>query len=484
VALALPPLCLIVLVTALLFAGWDDEAESASFGATLLGQSPIMIGLAATVTVGLYILPEDQYEWFQGRGDLAALLVGVGVALAFGFGVAFFKRDFTAPNNINPQVYGALQSEYYSLNARQNSYCSLPSSRAAGVVTHEADAPTSDAVHHAACAVACRNRDFSARELGLSKEDESQKQLNAAGPQEQPKPMTGARWVLGTGYIDIWHSLHAMDEALFLVKPDSEVAGDGMYDVMRLKDSNINNSVDHIDRLRRAIALFDAEDYLTSPPPVPEIKGEERTPAKKAQARVVMQQVRHVINQYRDDRREGLVRTRNDLLLTGTLTGVIGLLLLALVVLRGVEDSTVVAAFTFYLVGATVGSFNQLSGGWRNAGATEEDYGLSRDRLLYTPMLSGLAAVGGVVITTMLYASLSGPIVTTQEVNGSQPLSPPSINLTVPQLSDIFDLDEGRFGIVIAAVFGLTPSLLIDRLKSEAERYKADLQSSNAEGNK
>jgi hypothetical protein len=289
--------------------------------------------------------------------------------------------------------------------------------------------------------------------------------------------------VLGTGYIDIWHRLHAAEEALFLVKPEVEVAGDGLYDVMRLKDSNINNSVDHIDKVRWAVTLFDASSYLSSPPPLPAIDDDKNTPQAKTQARVVLREVRHVINQYRDDRREGLVRTRNNLLLTGTVTGVIGFLLLALVVLRSVDDSTVVAAIAFYLVGATVGLFNQLSTGWGDGGATEEDYGLNQARLLFTPMLSGLAAIGGVLVTTMLYATLSGPIVTTPEGSGTDG-TPATVNLSVPQVHDIFDLDEGRFGLVIAAVFGLTPGLLVDRLKGEAEKYKADLQSSNAQGNR
>jgi hypothetical protein len=181
------------------------------------------------------------------------------------------------------------------------------------------------------------------------------------------------------------------------------------------------------------------------------------------------------------------------LLWTGTVTGMGGFLLLALAILRGVSDSAVVAATVFYLVGATVGLFNQLSSGWGDAGATEEDYGLTQARLMYTPLLSGLAAIGGVLVTTMLYATLSGPIVTTPEpTNSGQGSStvetveaePSTVNLSVPQVEDIFDLGEGRFGLVIAAVFGLTPGLLVDRLKSEGERYKADLQSSNAQGNK
>jgi hypothetical protein len=436
-------------------------------------------------------MPEDQYSLLQGRGDHAALLAGAGVALAFGFGVALFRDDFASPGNINPDVFGALSSEYHDLNAQFHAYC--PVIPKAAVSPAEPPLPACMRPFLAACAVARQHRDFVAGELGLSPDLEPGMPATCASgtgtestrTASKPEPKPGVRWVLGTGYVDIWHRLHAMDEALIMVKPDTAVAGDGLYDIVRLKDSNISNREEHINRLRTALTKFDVSCYLTTPPPLPEIRNDTDKVTDKDQgrdqARVVLQQVRHVVNQFRDDRREGLVRTRNDMLLTGTLTGVISLLLLGLVVLRQVQESTLVAAMVFYLVGAIVGLFNQLSSGWGSAGATEEDYGLNQVRLVFTPLLSGLAAIGGVLVTTMLYASLSGPIVTTQEVTEA---ATPPVSLEVPQLSAMFDLNEGRFGLVIAAVFGLTPSLLVDRLKGQADKYKADLQSSSAQGNK
>jgi hypothetical protein len=255
-----------------------------------------------------------------------------------------------------------------------------------------------------------------------------------------------------------------------------DVAGDGLYDEMRLKDSHINNSVDYIDRLRWALGhLKVGGRYLLNHPGEPVVKEEEITPRSRAQARVALREVRHIINQYRDTRRDGLVRTRINLMVAGTLTGLIASLLLAMAVLRGVEQPALVAAMTFYLVGATVGLVDQMNRGWDDSGATEEDYGLTQARLLFTPLQSGLAALGGVLITAMLYATLSGPIVTSPETG---------TELAVPQMSEILDLDSGRFGLVIAAVFGLTPRLFVDRLKGQAEKYKADLQSSNAQGNR
>ena len=54
----------------------------------------------------------------------------------------------------------------------------------------------------------------------------------------------------------------------------------------------------------------------------------------------------------------------------------------------------------------------------------------------------------------------------------------------VPTLSEVFNLEGGQFGLVTAAIFGLTPGLLVERLRNEGEKYKADLQSTGAQGNR
>jgi hypothetical protein len=458
--LAATGLALAILVAALIVATWKSLREPEGFGASLLAQSPFMVGLASAVTVGFYVLPESQYPWLPRWGAHAALGAGILVALALGVGVAFIRRDLTAPDVVNPRVYGELKALFDDLDVRLASYCPLPPRESKTIVAVDSCDAEMKLSRDTACEVARRHHDLVAVELGLC---------------GNPKT-SGTRWLLGTGYIAIWHRLHEADEALFIVKPEVDVAGDGLYDEMRLKDSHINNSVDYIDRLRWALGhLKVGGRYLLNHPGEPVVKEEEITPRSRAQARVALREVRHVINQYRDTRRDGLVRTRINLMVAGTLTGLIASLLLAMAVLRGVEQPALVAAMTFYLVGATVGLVDQMNRGWDDGGATEEDYGLTQARLLFTPLQSGLAALGGVLITAMLYATLSGPIVTSPETG---------TELVVPQMSEILDLDSGRFGLVIAAVFGLTPRLFVDRLKGQAEKYKADLQSSNAQGNR
>lgn len=65
---------------------------------------------------------------------------------------------------------------------------------------------------------------------------------------------------------------------------------------------------------------------------------------------------------------------------------------------------------------------------------------------------------------------------------GSSPAKAPASPSAsrIPPLEDIFDLRKNVIGLLLAAVFGLTPGLLFDRLQQQAERYKADLKSSEA----
>jgi hypothetical protein len=144
----------------------------------------------------------------------------------------------------------------------------------------------------------------------------------------------------------------------------------------------------------------------------------------------------------------------------------------------------IVAAGAFYLVGAIVGLFNRLYSE-SGEGAAIEDYGLSWARLLLTPVLSGLAAVGGVLITAMLIGVVNGSILMPRPgPPGAEPAQPPPAAASQPaepaRPDAIFSLDRYPFGLVVAAVFGLTPGLLIRRLKSEGEIYKDDLQRSEA----
>ncbi len=303
--------------------------------------------------------------------------------------------------------------------------------------------------------------------------------------------------------------------------------------------------------MRRAVSKLGAADYLSPSTFTP--SDTEPTDAERAQARAILRVVRRTVNEFRDDRSDGLVRAHNRLIGTMVFTGLTAYVLLALALLAEVPSRTIEAAAAFYLVGAIVGLFNRLHAE-SGTEAAIQDYGLSRARLIQTPLFSGLAAVGGVLLTAMLTAALNdellvppaavtpattasaagvGAPTTTPTAAGAALVGAPtapvdiaspaalatvtptatatptttSANLAaaspnaedagtgvgdqdavrdaleeqpIPQLPDIFDLNGNRFGLVIAAIFGLTPNLLIRRLQEQTDRYKDDLQSTEA----
>jgi hypothetical protein len=51
---------------------------------------------------------------------------------------------------------------------------------------------------------------------------------------------------------------------------------------------------------------------------------------------------------------------------------------------------------------------------------------------------------------------------------------------SIPALHEILDLRQNRRSLLLAAIFGLTPTALISRLQSESEKYKTNITSSSA----
>ena len=188
---------------------------------------------------------------------------------------------------------------------------------------------------------------------------------------------------------------------------------------------------------------------------------------RQQQGRARLRQIRHTVNMFRDDRWDGLVRARNQLVRTTTFTGITACGLLGLAVTMRVPPPAVVGAATFYLVGGVIGLVNQLRKD-AETGSAVEDYGLSTARLVYTPLFSGVAAVGGVLLTALLAVN----VVQTGAANAAQP----TIDQAA-QLLRIFDLGQSPFGLIIAAIFGLTPNQLISRLKQQTDQVKEEIRS-------
>jgi uncharacterized membrane protein len=269
-------------------------------------------------------------------------------------------------------------------------------------------------------------------------------------------------WVTASGYIDLWQEMHHAEEALINVLPREDVIADALYDEMRIKDSKIETSDALLDKLRRAVTALDptAEGYLQSPPselpagikepdPAPPAPG--LTPVEgEMQSRSVLREVRHALNEFRDSRWEAMVRVRNQLVCAMILTGLTLYVLLEFSILAGAPQPAIIAATAYFLVGSLVGLFSRLYNESQTSKSID-DYRLALARLVALPIYSGLAAVGGVIVVQQFTSLL-----------------------------DILNPSHLLSGLIVAAVFGLTPSLLITRLQNQTETYKNDLKSTSA----
>jgi hypothetical protein len=313
---------------------------------------------------------------------------------------------------------------------------------------------------------------------------------------ELQKP--GLQWDSGVGYLNVWMMLHTAEEALIEVECVADVISGALDDELRIAGSTMQDEAQLLGKLRQAIATLSpaAATYLAVAPKPPVGDGAEphaptatngggglgmaataaRTGAqalngsnseaetiKLQEARAVLRSVRHVLNNFRDSRRSGLLRMRNRLIGTLALTTFVTFVLLALALEAHPRfdgeypKDPIIGVTALFLVGALVGLFNRL---YAESGTPTavEDYGLSKARLLLIPIVSGLAAVGGVALKHMVTSAGSGAL----------------------SLADIFRLDQNAVDLAVAAVFGLTPGLLVNRLRNLGDQYKTDLESTQA----
>ena len=288
---------------------------------------------------------------------------------------------------------------------------------------------------------------------------EAEKHLKHLNKLLETPSQPGLRWLLGTGYLDAWRRLHAVEETLLFLEPDDALlVGAAFSDEGRLEGSSLPQREDFLSRLR--LAVFSVSEtaacYLRKQPLHEEKECVRAKAPNPQEARSALAQVRSAIDDFRDNRREGIVRARNRLFATVVFAGITGCVLLYIAILDDAPKRSIVAVTVFYLVGAMVGLFRQLQIASSSAGAGQEDYELGIVRLIFTPQFSGLAAVGGVVLVKLTQAQ--GKVA----------------------LSTTFNLHSNTYGLVAAAIFGLTPTLLFSGLQNRIDQYQSDLSKSNA----
>ena len=266
------------------------------------------------------------------------------------------------------------------------------------------------------------------------------------------------RWALAYGYVSVLRALHRAEQEIIIFEPREDLLGDIQYDELSLSRSTIDNR----DILLGSLAS--ARNGLASSGGGKALPGlsASKNRAIEAEARLKVATVRRAIDQFRDDCRDGIVRSRNQLLSWLLVLGWLTFAMFGLGVLTGAKPIYIMSAAALYMVGVGAGLAGRLRIGERHTNSSE-DFGLGQVRLLATLLMSGLAAVGGVYLVAALPQLLPA--------QGST-ISP------VPNLTTIFDLRENTAALLYATLFGLVPQTLTDLILRGTDQLQDDLAAS------
>ena len=429
------------------------RAAAHTFLAGLALTAAIVPLIAAVVAVIQYVrLPADA---------MYPLRTGLLVAAASWPVLAIMVAPFTAISRASARSYEALQ-HYLRLWEQRLAGATRPTERGAACIAHG---------------------EAGAQIASLRRTLDGQDQHHA----------DRLRWVLATGYVDLWNQLHRAEEALILIQDPRELVRDALDDLVRLEGSPIPERRRLATIVRQALAdLEPAAEKYADPLAPAEVPGaaarhapagctctvvvaparapryltvvrsavDHRMPAGEALARPALQFVRRAINVYRDTRRDGLVRARNQLLWTLGCVGVLQLVLVGAAMAAKAFPEVVLVAAACYLVGAVTGVFHLLHAAASNDRAVE-DFGLAAVRVLSRPAHAGIAAVLGVGALNV------APLAVTILQQGSA---------GSPNLNAIFGIDRLAANLLLAGIFGLTPELLFRRFNELTEQLKQDLK--------
>lgn len=401
----------------------------------MLATAVFVPGVASAAVVAFFLKP---VEALGTQSPARAFLLGSAVGLlAWTTILSFLAYRFAWVHRANPGAYSILVEVFAGLRSRLERV--------------GPDDGAADARGEASCHLGHMGRGLGLYDDGVA-------------------PGAGLPWTLAIGYIDLWRNAHRADEALLVTEGEEGLVAAAIFDDLRLEGSQIAHAADLRQKLRIAVSALSrgSEVYLNRPPSTPgeepDVSGAESATAAPGVVRIV----RRTINEYRDDRRDGLVRARNNLYATMIFASIMAYTVLGLLMLGLLKDdessrSVVFAGTAYYLVAAVIGLVRELHVALGTHG-TEEDYGLRTARLINIPLFSGLAGLAGVALTALLPATLPNA------TDGGAGV----------RMSDVFNLGGSPENLVVAAVFGLTPTLLIRGLQRRAEQYKEDLKTTEA----
>lgn len=286
--------------------------------------------------------------------------------------------------------------------------------------------------------------------------------------------MLGGRWTTQSGYLTLYRLRHRAEEAWIGYAPKAVVVAEAWNARLSLWDSKLDekNRSELQRGLDMAIMLLDPKawwKYLPDDernPILQLLNGQKRLGSPLSRllphvsstddsARNIVRHAIASINAYQDDRYGQLLDIRSQLAAAGVCIGGLSYLLTVFgVVLQpaNVErwPELMLGAGTLYLVGAAFGLMYRLYDESKSR-PTVEDFGLSTLRILTTPVLSGFAGVAGALFM--------------------------SIVLNSGTVLQLFDLASHPNGLLYAAIFGLTPNVLINYMHRQANKYIREIES-------
>jgi hypothetical protein len=290
----------------------------------------------------------------------------------------------------------------------------------------------------------------------------------------------GPQWLAGYGYLSVLVILHRAEEALFECEDETSVIGDAWYDYRRISGSTIDEPTKQVLRRQIQIAIYaisqNAFKRYWPDLGIPALEIKEHD----ADARAMLRVVRRTLNELRDGIRLQLNYVRIKALAACAFIGCMVFLLAAASIAwhshfrpdsapRPFDYATSVFVFgplVCFLVGASAGLLYRLysdsSTGLAKDAKVAESGNLTELPPVLAPLISGLAAIGGAVVT--------GGLLTAGGDAGSQSAAV----LKLFAARDVANL------ILASIVFGVAPGLLFDRLAQYTGSLKRDLQSTSA----
>ena len=438
------------------------------YGAALVMGLPILPIVVSAVTVVVYLSNTSLPAW------LSVVIGGAATQVAWFLG-SLMLVSLTSPRNANSRSYGLLESRRQQLQSRLH------------VLSNEYPLNDDDPKYKA-----LPEYQKTALNEAHDKLDEITEDLDDFN--------TRLAWALGYGYVNTWGKLHRAEEALVEIEAKEMVMRGARHDKMSISGSQMSNRDELLAKLRFAARKLDPSmlglfkplavpappEETESPPDIEQLESDIEQIAEKlgvklrrrehahssssddgtkpvrdgedeARARLTLREVRRSLNDYRDHLWEGLLRARNNLLAVTFVTGLGTHILLCIAILALPVDNaghtTIIAAVSYYMLGAIAGLFGRI-GQATLSNIAVDDYGLTLAQVMSRPLYSGLAGLGGVLISS---TSLS---MTT--------------NNTVQSVFASVRIDY----LIVAAAFGLTPNLVAGGLQNQSNRLLSALRSS------